>query len=189
MWIAISALCGRRTEDDHNPGRELAGTVVQAYGIAHVREGQRVLQVIYGCGHCTYCVQGDPKHRADGMGYLQDAHSEYVVAPAMCLVPLPDDLDWGSAVLLCGDTLGTPYHALKRLGGVHTAQTAAILWCGPIGLGCLTWLRFYGARAAVSEAHPYRRELARRLGADLVLDPTEGHVVERRDCTPPLTAG
>ena len=187
--IAVSALCGSelgalrkglRGDGRHNPGHEMAGVVVEANGLKHVREGQRVgLQVTYGCGRCITCLQGDPKHCANDMRYLQNGHSEYVVAPEMCLVPLPDELDWESAVLVCGDTLGTPYRALKRLGGVHAGETAAVFGCGPIGLGCLTWLTFYGARAIVSEISPYRRELARSLGADLVLDPAQEDVAAR----------
>jgi threonine dehydrogenase-like Zn-dependent dehydrogenase len=185
--IAVSAICGSelpalrngvRGDDQHNPGHEMAGVVVKANGLRHVREGQRVgVQVTYGCGRCIYCLQGDPKH--NGMAYLLDGHSEYVAAPEMCLIPLPDELGWESAVLLCGDTLGTPYRTLKRLGGVHAGETAAVFGCGPIGLGCLTWCKFYGARAIVSEVSPYRRELARSLGADLVLDPTQEDVVAR----------
>jgi propanol-preferring alcohol dehydrogenase len=113
------------------------------------------------------------------MRFLGNAHSEYVVAPEMCLIPLPDDLDWETAVLLCGDALGTPYRALKRLGGVHAGETVAILGCGPIGLGFLVWLKFYGVRTIVSEVNAYRRALARRLGADLALDPTAEDVVAR----------
>lgn len=186
--IAISAICGselpayrggERSGKQHNPGHELAGTVEQANGLCRFGAGQRVgLQILVGCGQCLYCLQGDPKHCAEGASYLQNGHSEYVVAPEICLIPLPEDLDWETAVLLCGDTLGTPYRALQRLGGVQAGQTAAVFGCGPIGLGCLTWLHYHGLRTIVSELHPYRRALAQRLGADLVLDPAAIDVVE-----------
>jgi len=188
VQVAISAICGSelsayrgggRSGEQHNPGHELAGTVVEANGLRRVLEGQRVgLQVLIGCGQCTYCLRGDPKHCALGASYLQDGHSEYIVAPEICLIPLPDELDWETAVLLCGDMLGTPYRALQRLGGVQAAQTAVVFGCGPIGSGCLTWLRYYGLRTIVSEIHPYRRALAQQLGADLVLDPGALDVVE-----------
>jgi threonine dehydrogenase-like Zn-dependent dehydrogenase len=202
--IAVSAICGSELsalrrgvrEGQHNPGHEMAGVVVEAHGLKHVQDGQRVgLQVTYGCGRCICCLQGDPKHCVNEMDYLLNAHSEYVVAPEMCLVPLPEEsvpaqqsaaascsvpyLDWETAVLLCGDAMGTPYRALKRLGGVHAGETAAVFGCGPIGLGCLIWLKFYGVRAIVSEISPYRRDLARSLGADLVFDPAQEDVVAR----------
>jgi threonine dehydrogenase-like Zn-dependent dehydrogenase len=187
IQIAISAICGselpslRRgmwSDQYSNDGHEMAGVVIKANGLRHIREGQRVgLQIMVGCGHCKYCVQGDPKHCVHGMAYLLDGHSEFIVAPEMCIVPLPDDLDWDAGVLLCGDTLGTPYHALKRMGGVNAALVAAVFGCGPIGLGFVTWLKFFGVYTIVSEPDAYRRTLAERLGADLALDPRNADVV------------
>jgi threonine dehydrogenase-like Zn-dependent dehydrogenase len=151
-----------------------------------VTPGQRVgVNIMQGCGKCVYCLSGDPVHCSQ-VKLSFDAHSDYVVVPASTLVPLPDDVDWDTAVLMCGDTLGTPYHALKRLGGVDASQRAAVFGFGPIGIGCLVWLKYFGLYTIVSEVSPYRRELAKRLGADLVLDPTKedvvGHVqgVDRR---------
>jgi threonine dehydrogenase-like Zn-dependent dehydrogenase len=187
--IAVSAICGSELPTwrrdggmghPGNPGHEMAGMVAKGNGLCRVQEGQRVgIQVMSGCGHCIYCLQGDPKHCVNGADILLGAHSEYVVAPEMCLVPLPDDLGWEAAVLLCGDELGTPYHALKRMGGVQAAQVAALFGFGPIGMGFLTWLKFYGARTIVTELYPYRRELASCLGADLALDPAGEDVVAR----------
>jgi threonine dehydrogenase-like Zn-dependent dehydrogenase len=187
--IETSAICGSElpayrgagcTEPRHNSGHEMAGTIAKANGLCRFHEGERVgLQIMKGCGRCMACLQGDPKHCITGEHYLMDGHGDFVVAPEICLVPLPDDLSWEAAVLLCGDTLGTPYRALKRLGGVQSGQVAAVFGCGPIGLGMLTWLKYYGARTLVSEPNSYRRALAARLGADLVLDPGEGNVVER----------
>ncbi len=88
----------------------------------------------------------------------------------MCCLPLPDDVSWERGVLLGGDTIGTTYRTLKRLGatGFHTA---AVLGCGPIGLGMLALLHFMGARAIAADLSPYRRNLAKQLGADSVIDP------------------
>lgn len=187
--IAASAICGselpavRRSEPPaphYNTGHEMVGTVVQANRLSRIREGERVgIQVMIGCGRCYHCLLGNPKHCIQGERYLLNAHSEYIVAPEICLIPLPDELDWEAALLLCGDTLGTPYRALKRLGGVQARQTAAVFGCGPIGIGALTWLKYFGAYVIVSEPNPYRRELAARLGADLVLDPTMEDAVAR----------
>ena len=100
VQIAVSAICGselpalRRESwagQHHNPGHEMVGTVVQTNGICRVRAGQRVgVQVMSGCGRCLYCLQGDPKHCPNSMALLLDAHSEYVIAPDMFLVALPD---------------------------------------------------------------------------------------------------
>jgi propanol-preferring alcohol dehydrogenase len=158
----------------------MAGVVETAGATCRVRVGQRVgIQVMNGCGQCRHCARGDIEHCVSGVDVLSGAHCEYVLAPETCLVPLPDDLDWEPAVLLCGDTLGTPFRALSRLGDAHGGQSAAIFGCGPIGLGALIWLKFYGANVIVSEPNAYRRELAARLGADVVLDPRREDVVDR----------
>jgi threonine dehydrogenase-like Zn-dependent dehydrogenase len=187
--LAISAICGSELPAYgggagdgrvYNPGHEMGGVIVKANDLCRLREGQRVgLQVFHGCGRCIYCLQGNPEHCAEGTQAVVNAHSEYVVAPEVCLIPLPDDLDWEPGVLLCGDPIGTPYHALKRMGGVHAGQTVALFGFGPIGQGFMALLRYYGVRTIVSELGAYRRELAARLGARLVLDPSQEDVVAR----------
>ena len=194
--IALSAICGSEIHSlidgvdpvayhgANNTGHEMVGIAVKVPSGSTIAEGQRVgVNIMQGCGKCVYCLNGDPVH-CSHLRVHQNAHSEYVVVPVSCLVPLPDELDWDASVLMCGDTLGTPYHALKRMGGVQAAQRAAIFGCGPIGMGCLVWLKFFGLYTIVSEISPYRRELARRLGADLVLDPSKEDVVAHiRDVT------
>lgn len=196
VQIALSAICGSEIHSlidgvdpvayhgANNTGHEMVGVAVEVPGSGRIKPGQRVgVNIMHGCGKCIYCLNGDPVH-CPTLRVYQNAHSDYVVLPESTLVPLPDDLDWDASVIMCGDMLGTPYHALKRMGGVHTAQRAAIFGCGPIGLGCLVWLKHFGLYTIVSEISPYRRELARRLGADLVLDPaTEDVVAHIKDVT------
>jgi propanol-preferring alcohol dehydrogenase len=57
------------------------------------------------------------------------------------------------------------------MGGITAAETVAIFGCGPIGMGFLVLASHFGAHTIVSEPNPYRRTLAEKLGADLVLDP------------------
>lgn len=188
--IAISAICGSElpafggagpgSDRINNPGHEMGGLIVRGNGLCKLQAGQRVgVQIFYGCGRCIYCLKGDPEHCTEGTQAVLNAHSDYVVAPESCLIPLPDDLGWEPGVLLCGDPIGTPYHALKRMGGVHAGQTVAVFGFGPIGQGFMTLLRHYGVRTIVSELSAYRRELAARLGASLVLDPSKEDVVAR----------
>jgi (R,R)-butanediol dehydrogenase/meso-butanediol dehydrogenase/diacetyl reductase len=74
------------------------------------------------------------------------------------------------------EPLAVALHAVQR------AQLAAgarvlVIGGGPIGLGIALWSRHFGARDVVmSELAPGRRELAGRLGATDVLDPTRDDV-------------
>jgi threonine dehydrogenase-like Zn-dependent dehydrogenase len=105
-------------------------------------------------------------------------HAELIAAPEMCCLPLPEGMDWELGVLLGGDTIGTTYRTLKRLG-VSAFDAVAVFGCGPIGLGMLALLRFLGARTIAADVSAYRRELATKLGAWRVLDPAAGDLAEQ----------
>jgi len=176
--IAVSAICGSELHSYHSPdgsngellGHEMVGDVIAVNQTCHVKKGDRVaLQIMTGCGHCYYCSRGDFEHCKD-MDYLIGGHAELIAAPEMCCLPLPEDVNWERGVLLGGDTIGTTYRTLHRLG-VNAFDTVAVLGCGPIGLGMLALLRFIGARAIAVDISPYRRKLAQKLGASRVIDP------------------
>lgn len=183
--IAVSAICGSEMHSYRSPdgsrgalvGHEMVGQVVAINQTSHVRVGDRVaIQIMIGCGCCYHCSHGDFEH-CSKMDYLIGGHAEFVAAPEMCCLQLPDGVDWERAVLLGGDTIGTTYRALRRLG-VTAFDTVAVLGCGPIGLGMLALLRFAGARAIAADVSAYRRELAGKLGAWQVLDPNTENMAE-----------
>jgi L-iditol 2-dehydrogenase len=59
------------------------------------------------------------------------------------------------------------------LGEPRLSETVAVFGAGPIGLLTVAALRMAGAgRIWAVEPSPARRELARRMGADAVIDPT-----------------
>jgi threonine dehydrogenase-like Zn-dependent dehydrogenase len=189
--MAVSAICGSEMHSYHSAegsggalvGHEMVGEVIAVNETRHIGVGDRVaLQIMTGCGRCSHCSRGDFEHCSE-MGYLIGGHAELIAAPEMCCLRLPDSVNWERGVLLGGDTIGTTYRALKRLG-VSALDTVAVLGCGPIGLGMLALLRFLGARAIAADLSRYRRALAQKLGAWSVIDPNESGTVERiRDLT------
>ena len=62
--------------------------------------------------------------------------------------------------------------------GVGAFSTILITGAGPVGLGAVVNARFRGARVIVVEGEPYRADLARRLGAEVVLDPGDPAITE-----------
>ena len=185
LQVRTSALCGSElhayraeTSSSRIPGHEMVGEVVEVNEAAHVRVGQRVaVQVLSGCGLCIHCLSGAPEHCSEARVHT-GGHAEYVALPATCCLPLPDDLPWEEGVLLGGDTIGTPYHALSRLR-VSASDTAAVFGCGPVGLGAVALLCFFGARVLAVEPVSYRRSLACQLGADEAIDPVNVDAVAR----------
>ena len=183
--MRASVICGSELHDYHGDhggkgpaGHEGVGEVVTAPTTSGLAAGQLVaIQVLSGCGNCERCLAGDPEH-CTRTRFHGGTHAEFMAVPAMCCRPVPADIPPDIAVLLGGDAIGTPYHALTRLG-ISAADTAAVFGCGPIGLGCIAVLRFFGARILAVEPVAYRRELARQLGAEVSVDPAAEDVVAR----------
>lgn len=179
LRVRTSALCGSELHSyrgqrsgSYIPGHEMTGEVVELDSVQGLAIGERMaVQVMSGCGRCVHCQAGDPKH-CEVSHLHTGGHAEYVALPAACCLPLPEDVGWTEGLLLGGDTIGTPYHALERLG-VTAADLVAVLGCGPVGLGAVTLLRFFGARIIAVDPIGYRRQLAKRLGATKRLIPAQ----------------
>ena len=175
--VGASAICGSemkrfRAPDplSGNPGHEIVGEVVQRRSDTGPSVGDRVaVNIITGCGECATCRAGDRRF-CDRQGYVFNGHAEFVVTPAINCMPLPGDVPFDEGVLIGGDTLGVAFHALSKIC-LRPRDTVAVVGCGPVGLGFVRLLSFYGVRTIAAEVSPYRRELARRLGAEDVVDP------------------
>jgi propanol-preferring alcohol dehydrogenase len=112
------------------------------------------------------------------IGFSMDGgDADCLIAPQEVLHRVPDDLTWMQAALL-GDGIGTPYHAIKRVG-LQRGETVGIFGLGPVGLGATAVAKHLGAAVIAADINPLRMELARSLGADLVLDPQEAGFAER----------
>lgn len=78
---------------------------------------------------------------------------------------VPDDL------AAFTEPLAVAWHAVRR-GAVGRNQPALVIGCGPIGLAVILMLKAKGVKTVVaSDFSPVRRDLARRCGADVVVDP------------------
>jgi threonine 3-dehydrogenase len=99
------------------------------------------------------------------------AFADYVVLPATNVWIQPDDLEPDLGAVF--DPLGNATHTALSfpLAGEDVLVTGA----GPIGVMATAIARHVGARfVVVTDPSPFRLELARKSGADLVLDPTSG---------------
>jgi threonine dehydrogenase-like Zn-dependent dehydrogenase len=175
--VGASAICGSEMKRyrgpdplPSNPGHEMVGTVVDNPGGQGPRPGDRVaVNIITGCGRCTACRSGDRRFCAE-QGYVFGGHADYVLAPDACCMPLPDDLSFDEGVLIGGDTLGVAHHALTKVVPAPR-ETVVVVGCGPVGLGFVALLGFWGVRTIAVEPGAYRRELAGRVGAAETIDP------------------
>lgn len=158
-------------------GHETSGTV-RAVGpeVGTVRPGQAVaLDTSTGCGTCFYCREGKPMScplRAGyGMGW-----ADYQVVPEQIVYPLPDGvaLELGAFA----EPLSCALHAVEQ-SGLRLGESVAIIGAGAIGLLTLQVARLSGPNELiVSDPEPARRELALRMGATRVVDPTREDLTE-----------
>src|SRR3954451_11533041 len=169
-------------------GHEAVG-VVHALGSAvdGFTEGQRVaVGAVTPFFQCDYCQRGFTS-QCGGMlgGYKFTGQRDgnmaqfFVVNNAQAnLAPIPDGLSDHQAVYAT-DMLSTGFmgaeHAELRFG-----ETVAVFAQGAVGLSATIGCRLLGAGLIIAvESQPERQELARRFGADVIVDYTQGDPVEQ----------
>lgn len=162
-------------------GHEFCGTVVDAApDVSHVAVGDFIAgEGHLACGTCHSCRQGRTHicERLEVIGVDRDgAFADYVVMPARNAWKLAPSISRDVAAIM--DPLGNAVHA--ALETTLTAQTVAVIGCGPIGLMAIPICRMAGAEfVAASDVHDYRLTLARRMGATFVFDARRDDVVAR----------
>jgi 2-desacetyl-2-hydroxyethyl bacteriochlorophyllide A dehydrogenase len=85
--------------------------------------------------------------------------------PAEIVHRLPDDIDMELAALIEPVAVGA--HAV-RTGQVAENENVAVIGAGPIGLLVALESRLKGAQVIVSEINPFRSQLAREFGLEVV---------------------
>jgi threonine dehydrogenase-like Zn-dependent dehydrogenase len=159
------------------PGHEGAGIVVATDGSSLLKEGDRViLNPLSGCGVCSLCRSGNYIYCPDKPPY-HTHFAQYVLAQDFVCSILPEDISYDLGSLACC-ALGPAFSSLKRLD-VKGFDTVLITGVGPVGMGAVTIAKFLGAKVIALESIPFRKEMARSLGADVVLDPMDPDIRER----------
>lgn len=172
---------------EFTPGHEWTGTVAATGAtVDEFAPGDRVcIEAHSGCGRCDNCLAGrytaclsygDPAkgHRASGMT-TDGGFAEYAVHHVSALYALPPQLSFEDAVLIT--TAGTGLYGLDVAGGYVAGQDVVVFGPGPVGLTTVQALKALGAaRVICAGTRPSRLELAKRLGADHVIDAREADV-------------
>lgn len=183
--VAYAGICGSdmprflTTGSYHHPmilGHEFAGYVeVPAPGSQRFQRGQAVAVLpLIPCGECDGCRAQEPFHceRYQFLGSRNDGgYAEYCLVPEQNLVPLPPEVDprWGAFM----EPLAVALHVARR-SQFTAGQTALIFGAGPIGLLVGLWLKVFGAhRLVMADVRPESIALARRLGFEEVVNPSE----------------
>jgi threonine dehydrogenase-like Zn-dependent dehydrogenase len=159
---------------------EKLGSAVKGY-----REGQRVIAgAITPSGWSNACLCGCGSQDGAGTAHgwkpmggwkfgntIDGAQAEYLLVPdAMAnLAPVPDGLT-DEQVLMCPDIMSTGFAGAES-GGIRIGDTVAVFAQGPIGLCATAGAKLSGATLVIGvDRLGNRLEIARRMGADVVVD-------------------
>lgn len=168
------------------PGHEFIGRVVAVgpHGDTHhkVRVGERVIsEQIVPCWDCRFCHHGQywmcEKHDLYGFQHnVNGAMAEYMIYPREAIVhKVPDHVPIDEAILI--EPLACSLHAVER-AEIKPDDVVVIAGAGTLGLGMIGAVRLLNPRTLIAlDTRSNRLELARRLGADMVMNPTERDVV------------
>lgn len=145
------------------------------------RVGQRVIVgAITPCGQCFYCLNGTHSQCGGALGgwrfgnTIDGAWAEFLLVPdaRANLAPIPDALT-DEQVLMLPDIASTGLSGAES-GNIRIGDTVAVFAQGPIGLCATLGARLRGAGLIVGvDPVAERREMSRRFGATLTLNPAE----------------
>jgi len=198
--ITLTTICGTdlhilRGEYPVRPGliigHEPVGVIEElGEGVTGYEVGERVMTgAITPCGQCRACLSaqwaqcghGDGVEAIGGWRFgntINGSQAEYLLVPnaQANLAKIPDDLTDEQVVLLA-DIASTGFSGAES-ANIRIGDTVVVLAQGPIGLCATAGAKLMGASFIIGvDGDPVCMEMAKRMGADVVLDPKQCDVV------------
>ena len=156
------------------PGHEGAGFVASVgQGVKHLKEGDRVgiAWLHSACGYCEFCLSGWETlcTEQQNSGYsVNGSFAQYALAQADYVGKIPDTLSFTDAApILCAGV--TTYKGLKETEA-RPGQWVVVSGVGGLGHIAVQYARAMGLHVAAVDLGAEKLQLARSLGAELVVD-------------------
>jgi len=160
------------------PGHEVVG-IVDAVGarVAQWKAGQRVGVGWHGghCGYCNACRSGDffgcqVALQITGISF-DGGYAEYMIAPAIAVAAVPDELPAVEAApLMCAGI--TTYNALRN-SNARAGDVVAVLGLGGLGHLGVQYSAKMGFKTVAIARGEEKGPLAHKLGAQYYIDSHE----------------
>jgi 2-desacetyl-2-hydroxyethyl bacteriochlorophyllide A dehydrogenase len=166
------------------PGHEFIGHVAAlGEGVTGFEVGDRVIsEQIVPCWNCRFCKRGQywmcEKHDLYGFqNNVNGGMAEYMKFTKEAInYKVPDDLPIEAAILI--EPYACSFHAVQR-AKIELGDIVVISGAGTLGLGMVGAAKQAGpGKLIVLDLHDERLELARKFGADIVLNPSKTDVVK-----------
>jgi L-iditol 2-dehydrogenase len=153
-------------------GHELAG-VVEAVGeeVQNIRKGMRVVAANSApCGHCHYCRR-DRANLCENLLFNNGAYAEFIRIPGPIvrqnMLEIPDHIEFADAALV--EPLACVLRGFEETG-LRPGDSAVVIGMGPIGLMFVRLAKIRGAHVVAIGKRGSQLSVARRMGADEVVD-------------------
>jgi 2-desacetyl-2-hydroxyethyl bacteriochlorophyllide A dehydrogenase len=159
-------------------GHEVAGEVAEVgRELREVAPGDRVTVNFYvTCGRCQFCREGRDtlcqEVRQHGFS-LDGGFADYVKTSGVNLCKVPAHVPLERACILA-DAVATSYHAVTKRAQVRPGKTVALVGVGGVGLHALQMAKLAGGWVVAVDVNEARLNLARKFGADAVVDARQG---------------
>lgn len=167
-------LTGRRLEP-MIMGHEFAGVIVETGdGVRKAVPGDRVaVYPVDFCGECKMCREGNVhlcmNKKAYGVLDVDGAFAEYICVPEKCCFPLKEEISWAIGSLM--EPLAVAYRGVSHAGELE-GKNVLLIGTGTIGLLALACVKMKNpAKILVSDLSGSRLELAKKMGADVLINP------------------
>jgi NADPH:quinone reductase-like Zn-dependent oxidoreductase len=167
----------------HIGGCEIVGEVSQIGSeVQNISLGQKVLIAPnQGCGRCESCLAGNdpacPQFCIPGE-HSQGGFCEYAKAEARHIIPLSDSwspVEWAATPL----TFLTAWSMLHRHGRVQPGDDVLVQGAASgVGSAAIQIAKLAGARVIATAGNAAKVQLARELGADVVVDYNQQNFTE-----------
>jgi len=162
-------------------GHEFSGEIIKiGMDVTRVKCGDIVsAETHIICGTCEFCQRGEGHicKNTKVIGVDTDGcFARYVKIPeANCFVNDPNRNMYHLSVQ---EPLGNAVHTMTHFP--IKDKTVVVLGCGPIGLLGVDVAKAYEAKKVIAiEVNEFRRNLAKKIGADVVINPETENVIER----------
>lgn len=162
-------------------GHEFSGDVIEVgEGVTKLKVGDTVSGApLLPCMKCDDCQNGNfslCKHYSFIGSRQQGSNADYVVLPEQNAVPFDPSISYEQGAMFEPSTVAL--HGLFQ-NDYQGGQYVAVLGGGTIGMFTMQWAKIFGSKkVVVFDISEERLELAKRLGADEVINTTKDNYME-----------
>ncbi len=166
-------------------GHEMAGTVAEiGVDVKGVKVGDKVaIRMLTACGECYYCRNGHENQCV--ISFKANVHegfagpggfAEHMLVDAKIVYKVADDLELAHAALT--EPLACCVHSINK-GSIHLGDDVVVIGAGIMGAFHIRLAKLRGAQVIACELDPTRLEVARQMGADVLVNSGEVNAVEK----------